>query len=61
MAKSEKTSKGLRNPPTEAGSFPEKEYTESLKGEPPASEYAKGGSAQTGPEDPGYGTGKGKK
>jgi hypothetical protein len=51
--------KGLRRPPDQAGSFPEKEYTESLKGDPPASEYAKPGTPnQTGPNSPGGGKSK---
>jgi hypothetical protein len=58
--------KGLRDPKSEAKSFPEKEYTESLKGGPAGSgEYAKSADRKTGPNDPGYGgpmkKGKGKK
>ncbi len=55
MKKMPSGKKGLSNPPKQAMSFPEKEYTESVKDGPPSSEYAKGGSEETGPNNPGYG------
>lgn len=42
-------------PDKAAPGFPEKDYKESLKADPPKSEYAAGGSESQGPNDPGYG------
>jgi hypothetical protein len=49
-----KGKKGFSGNPAEAApGFPEKEYQESLKGDPPKSEYAKGGSQNSGLNPPG--------
>jgi hypothetical protein len=42
-------------PDKTAPGFPEKDYKESLKADPPKSEYASGSSESMGPNDPGYG------
>lgn len=42
-------------PDKAAPGFKEEDYKESLKADPPKSEYASGGSESLGPSDPGYG------
>ena len=43
-----------KTPDKAAPAFPEKDYKESLKADPPKSDTVGGGSESTGPNNPGY-------